>query len=157
MTCRTWRLCARPPRRSNRGGPARCLATPARANETGRERGIIIILARRRQDRVAQVTQTHAFFLFCTCVRFYKSLQTLTKLTTGEKNTANIVCYMMHTSDNNLTRSFVFAVLYRITSKVHSPDLIFQIRRFFHYRRRTRMVGPEREAGRRALAPDAHR
>jgi len=51
----------------------------------------------------------------------------------------------------------LFAVLYRITSKVQSPDLIFQIRRFFHYRRRARMVRPEREAGHWALAPGAHR
>jgi len=42
---------------------------------------------------------------------------------------------------------FLEQVLYRITSKVHSPVLIFQSRRPFHHRRGSVRIAPERDAG----------
>ena len=52
-----------------------------------------------------------------------------------------------HDTDAHPRWCVLRSVLYRITSKVHSPVLIFQSRRPFHHRRGIVRNAPERDAG----------
>ena len=107
----------------------------------------------------AGLTRHWQQFLF-SASRAHFPLNTCTptrKLTTGEFHAKRHNDFMCSGRKEDADYVLCCAVLYRITSKVQSPDLIFQIRRFFHYRRRVKMVRPEREAGLWAFAPGAHR